>query len=135
MLVLDSSATLAWIYTDETTESVREIFEMVSDGGACVPSLWRLEIANSLQTAVRKRRIDSTYRDQSLSDMALLNITIDGETNLHAWTKTVYLADKFGLTPYDAAYLELALRRHLPLATLDKDLRAAAAASRVKLLG
>jgi hypothetical protein len=57
-LVLDSSATLAWIYSDETTEPIRRVFQAVADDGAVVPALWRLEIANSLTPAVRRGRID-----------------------------------------------------------------------------
>jgi predicted nucleic acid-binding protein len=61
-LVLDSSATLAWIYGDETTEPIRRVFDTVIDEGAVVPALWRLEVANSLTAAVRRGRIDSVFR-------------------------------------------------------------------------
>ena len=61
-LVLDSSATLAWIYSDETTESIRALFDRVIDEGAIVPALWRLEVANSLTVAVRRSRIDVEFR-------------------------------------------------------------------------
>jgi hypothetical protein len=53
-LVLDSSATLAWIYSDEINDSIRHVFEIVADEGAIVPALWRLEVANSLTIAVRR---------------------------------------------------------------------------------
>ena len=61
-LVLDSSATLAWIYNDETTDPIRALFDQVADEGAVVPALWRLEIANSLTVAVRRSRIDVEFR-------------------------------------------------------------------------
>jgi predicted nucleic acid-binding protein len=61
-LVLDSSATLAWIYSDETTDSIRTLFDQVADEGAIVPALWRLEVANSLTVAVRRSRIDVEFR-------------------------------------------------------------------------
>jgi predicted nucleic acid-binding protein len=134
-LVLDSSATLAWIYSDETTESIRQIFDMVVDEGAFVPALWRLEVANSLTLAMRKGRIDAGFRQASLADLALLDITTDPDTDLHAWAETLNLADRFRLTLYDAAYLELAMRHRLPLATLDAELRGAATALGVHLLG
>ena len=135
LLILDSSATLAWIYGDETTEAIRQVFYAVADNGAVVPALWRLEVANSLTIAVRKRRIDPDFRRAALADLALLDITTDQQTDSHAWTETLNLADHFHLTVYDAAYLELARRRALPLATLDQELRTAATAIGVTVLG
>jgi predicted nucleic acid-binding protein len=84
-----------------------------------VPALWRLEIANSLTMAVRRGRIDSEFRHAALGDLAMLEITTDPHTDSSAWGETLQLADQCGLTLYDAAYLELAIRRRLPLATLD----------------
>ena len=60
-LVLDSSATLAWIYSDETTDSIRALFDQVINEGAIVPALWRLEFANSLTVAVRRSRSMSSF--------------------------------------------------------------------------
>jgi predicted nucleic acid-binding protein len=134
-LVLDSSATLAWIYSDETTDSIRRVFDEVAEEGAIVPGLWRLEVANSLTVAVRRGRIDAEFRRASLADLALLNITTDPHTDSHAWGETLHLADRFQLTVYDAAYLELAGRRSLPLATLDGQLRAAATTLGLHVLG
>jgi predicted nucleic acid-binding protein len=134
-LVLDSSATLAWIYSDETTDPIRRLFETVADNGAIVPALWRLEIANSLTVAVRRGRIDANFRRAALSDLALLDITIDAETDAHAWGETLDVADSFQLTVYDVAYLELAKRRTLPLATLDNELAAAGKVLGLRILG
>ena len=100
-----------------------------------MPSLWKLEVANALQMALRRRRVTAGFRDYSLADLADLPIAIEPDTATYAWTTTVRLADRFGLTIYDAAYLELANRRGLPLATLDRELRAAAAVLDVPLLG
>jgi predicted nucleic acid-binding protein len=75
------------------------------------------------------------FRDRALIHLARLPIAIDAETDAHAWTTTLQLADSFQLTLYDAAYLELALRLGLPLATLDSALRPAAAALGLTLLG
>ena len=134
-LVLDSSATLAWIYADETNAAIRDLFERVADAGAVVPALWRLEVANSLTVAVRRGRIDTDLRRGALADLALLDIVIDPHTEAHAWGETLALADRFRLTLYDAAYLELAQRRALPLATLDQPLRAAATGLGLSVLG
>ena len=84
---------------------------------------------------MRRGRLDAGFRDRALGHLARLPIVVDGETDLHAWTGTLRLADRFRLTPYDAAYLELAQRRQFPLATLDRALRAAAEALQVGLLG
>jgi predicted nucleic acid-binding protein len=84
---------------------------------------------------VRRGRSDAGFRDAAFADLALLPIAVDQETDRHAWGSTAKLAAKHRLTLYDAAYLELARRRGLPLATLDSELRSAAAAEDVALLG
>ena len=134
-LVLDSSVTLAWVYSAETTEEISSVFGRVVESEAWVPALWRLEVANVLEMGVRKGRSDATFRDAALADLALLPITVDRETDRQAWGATANLARRHRLTLYDAAYLELARRRSLPLATLDNELRAAALAEDVALLG
>jgi predicted nucleic acid-binding protein len=134
-LVIDSSMTLAWYFDDERTAASIAVLNQVAEEGAIVPALWRLEVLNGLQVAVRRGRIDIAYRDASLTDLQSLVIAIDPGTNRHAWSATLRLCDRFGLTPYDAAYLELALRRRLPLATLDSELVRAARAESVPLVG
>ena len=133
--VLDSSVALGWVYFDERTPATLALFDRVVQAGAWVPSIWHLEIANSLQLSVKGGRVNATFRDQSLADLVRLNIAVDTETHVFAWTATLALADRFRLTLYDACYLELAQRRGLPLATLDQDLRAAAQALGIELLG
>jgi predicted nucleic acid-binding protein len=134
-LVLDSSVTLAWIHPDELTGALRAVFEQVTDAGAWVPALWRLEVANVLEMGVRRRKHTADFRDATLADLAEFPIRLDPETDRQAWSATVRLAATHGLTVYDATYLELAQRRGLPLATLDKDLRAAARAEGIILFG
>lgn len=134
-LVLDSSAALAWVYADETTGPIRQVFEQLTLEGAWVPGLWRLEVANILEMGVRRGRHDAAFRDATLADLDLLPIRVDPDTDRQAWGATLRLAGRHRLTVYDAAYLELALRRGLPLATLDADLRAAASAENVILVG
>lgn len=134
-LVVDASLTLAWYFEDERTPAVDALLDRVVQHGAVVPSLWRLETVNGLQVAIRRRRIDSAYRDNALQQLALMPFTVDSETGAHAWTTTLRLADRFALTIYDATYLELAQRRGLPLATLDRALRSAAQALGMVLLG
>lgn len=134
-LVVDSSATLAWVYSEEITPAIGEVFARLTERGAWVPALWRLEVANVLEMGVRRNRHDAAFRDATLADLALLPISVDPETDRQAWNATVRLAERHRLTMYDAAYLELAQRRGLPLATLDTELRDAASAEGVILLG
>ena len=134
-LVLDASATLAWVYPDEITSQIVAVFDQVILGGAIVPQLWKIEIANTLSSGVRRKRIDSAGRAAALADLDAMFVKVDPETCDHAWMETLALADKHKLTVYDATYLELAVRLSLPLATLDNDLRAAATAESVELLG
>jgi predicted nucleic acid-binding protein len=134
-LVIDCSMTLSWYFEDERTAGRIGVLNQVADAGAVVPALWRLEVLNGLQAAVRRGRITVAYRDVSLTDLRALSIAIDPGTNRQARSGTLRLCDRFGLTPYDAAYLEVALRRWLPLATLDGELARAAEAENVPLIG
>jgi predicted nucleic acid-binding protein len=132
--VIDASVTLSWVYTDEHSASSDALLARVADQGAVVPALWRLEIANALQVGIKRKRIDATYRDAAIRRLVLLPIEIDPDTNDYAWTTTLQLAEAQQLTVYDASYLELTLRRRLPLATRDDQLAAAAASAGAILL-
>jgi predicted nucleic acid-binding protein len=134
-LVLDSSITLARVFPDELTPSIVSLFSEHVALGAWVPDLWKIEVANVLSLSVRKGRMTQERRDQVLIRLQRLPITIDAETGNNAWNGTLVLADRHKLTVYDATYLELALRRSLPLATLDRDLRRAAQSESIPLLG
>ena len=111
------------------------VLDEVAASGAVVPSLWRIEVANGLQMAIRRNRIDRDFRDRAIRHLSLLPIVVDPETDTYVWTATLRLSDRFGLTVYDAAYLELAQRRDLPLASIDKALSAAGQALGVPMLG
>ena len=109
---------------------------MVSDSsGAWVPVLWLWEVANVLQMNVRRGRHNTKFRDRALADLALLPIKEDAEAGRQAWSGSLIFAERHGLTVCDAACLELALRRGLPLATLDRELRAAASGEKIQLMG
>jgi predicted nucleic acid-binding protein len=133
--VLDSSATLAWLYPEELTDAIASLYLRFQDEQAWVPGLWRIEVANCLSVGIRRGRITAERRDLSLVQLSLLPIICDSDTDRNAWHQTLMLADRHKLTVYDATYLELALRRSLPLATLDRELRFAAQAEGLMLLG
>ncbi len=134
-LVLDASVAIAWVTEEQRTPAIQAVFDRLQREVACVPSLWWLEIANVLQMGVRRKRYSPSDRDAHLRDLAKYTIRTDPHTKTHAWTGTLTLADRHVLTLYDAAYLELALRRNFPLATLDRELRQAATVEGVPLLG
>ena len=133
-LVLDASMTIAWLFDDERTAAAHTVMHRVVAEGAIVPSLWRLEVANVLRNAVRRGRCREPYADRSLARLARLPITRDEETDDRAWGPTRTLARKEDLSLYDAAYLELAMRRLMPLASCDQALLAAAARRKVEVL-
>ncbi|HSA79971.1 MAG TPA: type II toxin-antitoxin system VapC family toxin [Geminicoccaceae bacterium] len=127
-LIVDSSIVLSWCSPDETSGEADAIQTTVAEHGALAPGHWPLEVANALLMAVRRRRIDARFCAAALRDLATLPIALDSETSARAWHDTLRLAEAHHLTVYDAAYLELAQRRKLPLATLDRALSAAAGA-------
>jgi len=125
-LVIDSSAALSWCFEDEASPGSDALFEQVRDHGAVVPGLWHLEIANVLLQAEKRGRITAADLAMRLALIAELPITTDDETTARARREILPLARAEGLTTYDAAYLELAIRRGLPLMTKDAALIAAA---------
>jgi predicted nucleic acid-binding protein len=130
-LVIDSSAALSWCFEDEASPESDALFEQVRDQGAVVPGLWHLEVANVLLQAERRGRIAAGDVTMRLELIAELPITIDNETTARAWREILALARAEGLTTYDANYLELAIRRGLPLQTKDAALITAAKRSGV----
>lgn len=133
-LVLDCSVALAWILPDEDEHRVAALLERLATDGAIVPEVWPLEVANALLVAQRRRRLKENDIERALGDLAALPIRVDQETHQHALGATLSLAREYKLTSYDAAYLELARRTRLPLATLDKKLRSASRAAGIELL-
>jgi predicted nucleic acid-binding protein len=134
-VVLDSSVTIAWFMPDEQTTESLAVRDQVINESAIVPVHWLIEVGNALVIATRGRRISLEQRRDALAQLVKLQITTDRETSDHAWSASLDLAETFRLTLYDACYLELAQRRSLPLATLDNDLRKAAKALGIPLLG
>jgi len=133
MLVLDSSVTLAWSLDDEENYAPGLLDAVTAAETAVVPMHWLLEVGNGLCMAVRRRRLAPDEPILVLAHIREQPIIIDLETTARGWKEIPALAKAHGLTVYDAAYLELAIRLDAPLATLDQDLARAARAAKVPL--
>jgi predicted nucleic acid-binding protein len=126
-VVIDASATLPWCFADEATEATNTLLTGLRGGSeAIVPAHWPVEVANALRMGARRGRISSTDVLQFLEDLEVLPIRIDTGDKKLLRVKLYPLAEQYDLTVYDAAYLELAIRKNLPLATLDLGLLKAA---------
>jgi predicted nucleic acid-binding protein len=126
--VLDGSITLAWLFLDEQDPYADAIVGKLPHIEMLVPRLWHLEVANVLLAGERRGRCTQADTTNWLRFLSGLPIAVDDSTEARAWSDTIALARRHGLTEYDAAYLELALREGLPIATLDAKLEAAATA-------
>lgn len=121
-LVLDSSIALCWCFEDEATDGTRRLLDTLRADAAAVPNLWHVEIANVLALAERRRRITAADAAQFIALLDELELDVDEETWNRAFTRILDLARQQRLTAYDAAYLELAMRLGVPLASKDRDL-------------
>ena len=134
-LVPDASATLSWCFEDEATPWTDALLAKLRAGDeATVPAHWPVEVANALLMAIRRGRISGEKANRFFEDLGALPIRIDPQSGENTFGRVFALAEQFKLTVYDAAYLELAIRESVPLATLDDELREAARAAGVALV-
>jgi predicted nucleic acid-binding protein len=125
--VLDASVAVAWCFDEEASRFTEKVLDLLSSGcEALVPSIWPLEVSNALLVAERRNRIVQAKVTGLLRHIAGLPITVMPISALTAFEQILALARQHRLSQYDAAYLELALRMELPLATLDAELQRAA---------
>jgi len=132
-LVLDCSVALAWVLPDENQPVADQLLTKLQQQSACVPQLWPLEVGNVLLVAQRRGRMTEAEAGLAITSLRALPLDIDPYTHENALGETIHLARLYGLSLYDATYLELALRKELPLATLDRRLREAAQAATIEL--
>ena len=130
--VIDASVAISWYLSGEASPTGRFAFEQLGAAGATAPVLWWFEVRNALIVNERRGRLDMAATVGILAHLEGLPIRLDIEQDGDA---VLALAREHGLTVYDAAYLELALRADAPLATLDQQLARAARAAKVPLLG
>ena len=130
--VADASVTIAWVHPGQATASTQAMLEAIAEGAVFeVPSLWLLEVANVLLVLRRRGRITERERRLAAEHVLMLPHVVDGDGTSLAFTRLSELAAKYRLSIYDAVYLELAMRRNLPLATKDGSLSNAARKARV----
>ncbi len=129
MFVLDCSVTMAWAFPDEATEATAGLRDQLENERAVVPSLWAIEVGSVLLAATKRKRIGVESWRELCGYLEALPIEIDPFSVSRVWGAALRLAHAYDLSAYDAVYLELALRRQLPLATLDQALGTAARAA------
>jgi predicted nucleic acid-binding protein len=129
--VLDGSLALAWFFKDEADPYADAVATRLPAARALVPVIWPLEVANAVLMGERRQRSTEAQAAKWFAYLGSLPIAVDDETNDRAWGEVLSLGRAHRLSAYDAAYLELALRRALPLASLDDNLKAAASAAGV----
>jgi predicted nucleic acid-binding protein len=129
--VLDCSVTMAWYFKDEADPYASAVCKSLGHCEAVVPALWPLEVANILVQGERHKRSSEADASKWLGYMQQLPIRVDPESPVRAWSDILQVARRHGLSAYDAAYVEVALRLGLPLASLDDRLREAATSAGV----
>jgi predicted nucleic acid-binding protein len=121
-LVLDASIALSWCFRNEATAVGDRVLERLAAETASVPAIWHLEIANVLALSERRGRLTPANSSEFIALLETLDVVIDDETPSRALGRVLDLARAERLTAYDAAYLELAMRLGIPLASKDADL-------------
>lgn len=132
--MLDASVALSWAFEDEAEEYADAVLEGLSGSGAVVPDLWGYEVVNALLAGERRRRIMPAESARFLTLLRDLPIEVE-EMTFSELSDLASLAREYGLSAYDAAYLGVAVRRGIPLATRDCSLREAARTSGVMVFG
>ncbi len=132
--VLDASVALAWCFEDESNAHAMGILERLENEHAVVPALWLLEVGNALLGAERRSRLSQAESIRFLELLRQLPIRVEETPHPRAWGEILSLARAHHLSTYDAAYLDLAMRLAVPLATLDNTLQQAAARCQVTTL-
>ncbi len=134
MFVVDASITLAWCFTAEYSQVADDVLGRLGEDEAVAPAIWLLEVANGLLTAVRRGRLEAAELPRLSDLLAALPVHVETVLLSDALGRVLDAARTLELTAYDAAYLDLAARRGVPLATLDERLQIACRAADVELL-
>jgi predicted nucleic acid-binding protein len=132
--VLDVSVAMAWCFEDEADKYADSILDLLVESEVLVPTIWPFEVANVLLAAERRKRLTEADSLRFVELLRDLPITVDDGTSEHALSEILFLGRQQGLSSYDAAYLELAMREGVALATRDLRLREASERCGVKFV-
>lgn len=131
--VIDNSIVMTWCFQDEFNKYANTVLEQLNKNQAFVPSIWPLEITNVLLVAERRKRLNKAESIRFIELISNLPIAIEQEPPTRIFQEVISLAREYHISTYDASYLDLAMRKGIPLATLDKGLKQAAKKSKVEL--
>jgi len=132
--VIDTSVVMTWCFKDETSKYADAILDSLEVSIAVVPSIWPLEVGNVLLVAERKKRLGEADSTRFIALIAELPIMIEQEPPERMMKEILALAREHKLSTYDASYLDLSMRKGLPIATLNNGLIAAAKRSQVPII-
>jgi predicted nucleic acid-binding protein len=133
--ILDASIVLWWCFPDENAAAAQHVAGMFKQGNTAVaPSFWPHEVLNALLAGEKRKRISKEMIRSFLDDLAALPVSLEQFPTRVVFNRIQSLSREYGLTAYDAAYLDLALDNGLPIATLDDDLVTACKKARVRLV-
>ena len=132
--VIDNSVVMSWCFQDETNKYADTVLEYLEEGSAYVPAIWPLEVSNVLLVAERRKRLSQADSSRFISLLFELPIIVEQESPERMLSEILALARAYKLSSYDASYLDLAMRKGLPIATTDKNIIAAAKKSNVPVV-
>ena len=120
--VVDNSVFMSWLMKEENYSKASEIVNLVRENRICVPSIWCYEIANSLYVSEKRKRLNISEINEFIEIIAVFPITVESNSFLKVTTDILRMSRQYGLTAYDASYVELAFRKSIPIASFDRDI-------------
>ena len=129
--VIDNSVVMSWCFKDETSKYTDAMLDYLEQSTAYVPTIWPLEVSNVLLVAERRKRLSQSDSSRFISLLLELPIIVEPESPERMLSEILALAREYKLSSYDASYLDLAMRKGLPIATTDKNIISAAKRSSV----
>jgi len=134
-IVVDASVALAWAFADEASEYAEEVLIALNGRAILVPALWAIEITNALLVAQRRKRVAQPEVRRFVELLRELTVVVDSQAVADTVSNILPLGREYQLSAYDAAYLDVAMRHSIPLATLDGNLRKAGRKAGVEIFG
>jgi predicted nucleic acid-binding protein len=132
--VIDNSVVMAWCFEDGANSNADTIQDMLIENKAFVPAIWPLEVTNVLLVAERKKRISKAGSGHFIALLSQLPIEVEPSDTDTIFHETISLARQYMLSSYDASYIELAIRKGLPIATQDKAIIRAAKKIQIEII-